>query len=215
MTATPQAKNEAGPGRTRRCIASGKILPQTELLRFVVGPDGEIVPDLAGKLPGRGMWVRAREADLGCALQKGLFARAAKAPVKVPADLSNLVVAGLLRRISEGLGLAARAGALTTGYEKVRDFLKSGRTGVLIEAADGAADGREKLFALAHGVGKPIYVLGCLNSADLDLALGRSNVIHAAVSGGPLADRLGSELIRLAGFRPMTPPEWRLPGAIR
>lgn len=213
MTATPQAKNEAGPGPTRRCIASGEILPAAELIRFVVGPDGEIVPDLAGKLPGRGLWVRAAAADIALAANKGLFARAAKAQVKIPGNLEENVVSGLMRRLLDGLGLAARAGHLTTGFEKVRDQLKSGKTGALIEAADGAADGREKVFALAHGVGKPIYVLGCLNSADLDLALGRSNVIHAAVSAGPLAERLGFDMTRLAGFRPLTPPDWRLPGA--
>ncbi len=213
MTATPQAQNEAGPGRTRRCIASGEILPVTELIRFVVGPDSQVVPDLAAKLPGRGLWVRSRSLELTLAIKKGLFARAAKAPAHIPGNLSEMVVAGLNRRLIEGLGLAARAGTLTTGFEKVRDQLKSGKTGVLIEAADGAADGREKVFALAHGVGKPISVLGCLNSADLDLALGRSNVIHAAVLVGPMAERLGLDMTRLAGFRPLTPPEWRLPGA--
>lgn len=213
MTATPQAKNEAGPGPTRRCIASGEILPTADLIRFVVGPNGEVVPDLAGKLPGRGLWVRSTSADLALAVKKSLFARAAKAPARTPGNLEEIIISGLLRRLSEGLGLAARAGHLTTGFEKVRDQLKSGKTGVLVEAADGAADGRDKVFALAHGVGKPIYVLGCLNSADLDLALGRSNVIHAAISAGPLADRLGFDMTRLAGFRPLAPPDWRLPGA--
>lgn len=216
MTATPTKKNEtehvSSALRERRCIASGETLPENGLVRFVVGPEGEVVADLAAKLPGRGMWVRATAEDLAKASKKGLFARAAKAPVKVPEALENQVVTGLERRLREGLGLAARVGALTTGYEKVREALKSAKTGLLIEASDGAEDGREKIFALAHGTLGAVPVLGCLNSADLDLALGRSNVIHAAVSAGPMADRIVFDMTRLVGFRPLAPAGWRLPG---
>lgn len=211
VTTAPKTKNDVS-ARERRCIASGEVLPDAALIRFVAGPDGEVVADLTAKLPGRGMWVRAERDALALAARKNLFARSAKAPVKVPADLEDQVAAGLLRRLREGLGLAARAGQLTTGFEKVREGLKSGQSALLIEARDGAADGREKVFALAHGKKGAIPVLGCLDSADLDLALGRSNVVHAAVSAGPMADRLLFDMARLAGFRPLAPADWRLPG---
>lgn len=183
------------------------------MIRFVAGPGGDVVPDLGAKLPGRGLWVRADRASVTKAAAKGYFSRAAKAPLKAPEDLAGRVAALLDEKIKAGLGLAARAGDLVTGFEKVREALKAGRVAVLVEAADGAADGRDKVFALAHGCGAGARVLGAFSAQELDLALGRTNVIHAAVHPGPLAEKLGFEMDRLAGFRPLTPEGWRLPGA--
>lgn len=198
--------------RTRSCIVTREVLPDTELVRFAVGPEGEVVPDLAAKLPGRGMWVRADRDTVKAAAAKGAFARAAKAAVKTDAGLADRVAKGLLGRIKSGLGLAARAGDLVTGFEKVRDALRAGEAGLLVEAADGAADGRDKVFALAHGLARPVAVLGALTGEELSLALGRPNVIHAAVRNGPLAEKLGFDMGRLAGFMPLTPSGWHLPG---
>lgn len=199
--------------RTRRCIVTREVLPEAALIRFVVDPDGVVVPDLAAKLPGRGMWVTASHAAIETAAARGHFSRAAKSAVKAPENLGDLVETGLLTRLKQSLGLAARAGDLVTGYDKVREALRGGRIAVLVEASDGAADGREKIFALAHGLDLRPLVLGCLTGQELDLALGRSNVIHAAVRAGPLAEKLGLGLGRLRGFRPLAPAEWRLPGA--
>jgi predicted RNA-binding protein YlxR (DUF448 family) len=182
------------------------------LIRFVVDPSGVVVPDLAAKLPGRGMWVRASLEAVETAIKKGHFARAAKAQVKAPADLGAVVEAALLARIKGTLGLAARAGDLVTGFEKAREALRGGAVRILVEAADGAADGRDKVFARAHGLDTQVLVLGVFPGRDLDLALGRSNVIHAAVRPGSLAKKLGSDMGRLKGFRPLAPEEWRLPG---
>jgi len=192
---------------------SREVLPETDLIRFVVDPEGTIVPDLAAKLPGRGLWVRADREALETAAARGGFARAAKAQVVTPSDLVGQVEAGLVARIGNFLGLAARAGEITFGFDSVREALRSGAAGFLIEAADGAADGREKILALAHGLGAIIPVLGAFESSELDLALGRTNVIHAAVRPGPLAEKLGFEAGRFKGFRPLCPTEWRLPGS--
>jgi ribosomal protein L30E len=143
---------------------------------------------------------------------KGFFSRAAKAPVKAPEGLAGLVEAGLRDRIKASLGLAAKAGDLVTGFDKVREVVRAREVAVLIEAADGAEDGRDKIFALAHGVGAEVVVLGAFAGQELDLALGRPNVIHAAVRPVPLAEKLRVEMGRLAGFGPLTPSGWRLPG---
>jgi len=199
--------------RTRRCIVTREVLPEAELIRFAVDPDGVVVPDLSAKLPGRGMWVTASRAAIEMAAARGHFSRAAKSAVKAPENLADLVETGLLARLKQTLGLAARAGDLVTGYDKVREAIRAAQVAVLVEARDGAADGREKVFALAHGLGQKVTVLGCLAGEELDLALGRPNVIHAAVRAGPLAEKLGLDLGRLGGFRPLTPQGWRLPGA--
>ena len=198
--------------RDRRCIVSREVLPETDLIRFVADPEGKIVPDLLAKLPGRGLWVRADRDAVDTASERGGFARAAKAQITAPSDLAGQVEAGLIARIGNFLGLAARAGEITFGFDSVREALRSGAVGFLIEAADGAADGREKVLALAHGLGAKIPVLGAFESSELDLALGRTNVIHAAVRPGPLAEKLGFEAGRLKGFRPLCPADWRLPG---
>ncbi len=198
--------------RTRQCIATREVLPEARMVRFVADPQGCIVPDLAAKLPGRGMWVSATRQAVSKTATRGLFARAAKMNVSAAPDLADDVEAALGARIKSSLGLAARAGALVCGFELVRDALKSGRVGLLIEAKDGAEDGRKKILALAHGVGVHAPVLGCFSGQELDLALGRSNVIHAAVQGGPLADKLGLDMSRLAGFKELASENWRLPG---
>ncbi len=187
--------------KSRRCIASRESKPTAEMLRFVVGPDNTLVPDLAGRLPGRGIWLTAERDLLDLAVKKGAFAKAAKRKLTIPADLSTQVERILTRQVLDLLGLARRAGEARTGFEKVRALLKAGEVGVLIAASDGAADGRNKLRKLASAVSGDFYLLENLRSGELSLALGHENVVHAAVTFGGLAERIKREAVRLGGFR--------------
>jgi predicted RNA-binding protein YlxR (DUF448 family) len=196
------------PARERRDLASGEVMDEDRLIRFVVGPGGELVPDLARKLPGRGLWAAATRAGVEAAA-KGAFARAAKTRLQVAGDLADRVEALLAKRILDGLGLARRAGSLTQGFEKVRSAITSGRAAWLIEAADGAADGRGKLFGLARRQPDPPQRLGAFTSGELGLALGTENVVHLAFLAGRGAERWTLDVQRLSGFRPLLPESWR------
>jgi predicted RNA-binding protein YlxR (DUF448 family) len=205
---TPSAEPSADP-RERRDIVSGEVMQEAQLIRFVAGPEGQVVPDLARKLPGRGLWVAADRASVETAAKKGLFSRAAKAKLAAPADLADLVESLLKRRLLSGLGLARRAGELTSGFEKVQAAIAAGRTAWLIEASDGAADGRRKLRALARHQSPPPGLIGLYTAAELGLALGLENVIHTAFLAGRAADRWAQDAHRLGGFCPLLPESWR------
>lgn len=194
--------DEDGDMRERRDIVSGKVLPENCLVRFAVAPDGTVVPDVAAKLPGRGLWVEARRAAVATAVEKKLFSKAAKANVNASADLPQRVEKALVARMLGDLGLAKRSGALTLGFDNVLralEGLKPPR--ILIEAFDGSPDGKRKLYAAAHRLERNCVVIETLTSAELGLALGRENVIHAAVQPGGLTERLTLDAERLAGFR--------------
>jgi hypothetical protein len=197
LQAADPAIDEIATGPLRRCLVTREVLPKTDLVRFVVGPDGVLVPDVAGRLPGRGLWVKAQRDVLAAAVAKRLFAKAAKQQVEMPADLVERTGALLAQRCLDLIGLARGAGQAVAGFEKVRDWLAAGRVGVLLAAADGAADGRRKLAALAQG----IPLLALFSSVELSAALGRDNVVHAALAKGGLAERLNVEAGRLAGLR--------------
>jgi uncharacterized protein len=199
----------AQAGRERRDIVSGEAMEDARLIRFVVGPDGSVVPDLARKLPGRGLWVASDRASVETAARKGLFARAAKARVIAPQDLAGLVERLLRARLLSGLGLARKAGDLTSGFEKVSSAISSGRAAWLVEASDGAADGRRKLLAQARRRQTPPGVVGLFTSAELGLALGGQNVIHTAFLAGRAAERWAQDAHRLSGFSPLLPEDWR------
>jgi predicted RNA-binding protein YlxR (DUF448 family) len=189
--------------RERRCIVTREVLPESQLVRFVVGPENEIVPDLAAKLPGRGLWVRADRASLEQAVKKNLFAKAAKANVRAAADLPARVEALLVVRMQEHLGLARRSGALVLGFDSVVRALGSRRKpAALVEARDGAEDGRRKVLAVARAQGIEPIIIAALRSDELSMALGRETVIHGALFPGPLAERLALDAERLEGFRP-------------
>jgi len=202
-SAEPQADNP----RERRDIVSGEVMDEARLIRFVVGPGEIVVPDLARKLPGRGLWVAADRASLEAAQKKNLFARAAKAKVSAPGDLASQVEFLLKRRLLAALGLARKAGELTSGFEKVAAALP--KTAWLIEASDGAADGRRKLWAQARKQPRPPGLIGAFSSTELGLALGAENVIHTAFLAGRAADRWAQDVHRLAGFCPLLPESWR------
>ena len=188
---------EAPDGPLRRCLATRAVQPKAALLRFVVGPDGTLVPDLAGRLPGRGLWITPERDIVALAAARNLFAKAARERVVVPSDLVDRVVQLLLRDLLDRLGLARRAGQAVAGFEKVRALLVEGAAGLLFAAADGAADGRRKLRLLAADV----PLVECLSSAELAAALGRDTVVHAAVRRGSVAERLADAAVRLEGMR--------------
>ena len=187
---------EEGP--QRRCIASGRSLDKSDLIRFVIGPDSRIVADLDGKLPGRGVYVAPERAMIERAVAKGLFAKSLRERVRAEPGLAQEVEAGLLRRVIEAIGLARRAGQAVSGFERVRERLAGGGVGLVLEAADGAAGGRGKLRLLAPGV----PVMDGLTAEELGQAFGRESAVHAVVDRGRLADRIGLLGRLLAGFRP-------------
>jgi len=183
-------------GAERRCIATGATGPTAGLIRFVVGPEGQVVPDLLGKLPGRGMWVSADRAALEKAASKGLFSRSAKASVRVPEGLVDLVEKGLANRLIDLISLARKAGRAVAGYEKVKSWLGTGEAVVLMQAADGSERGKTKLRTPENGV-----FIGILTGRELGLAFGRENVIHGALAAGGLTNLAVEEAARLKGLR--------------
>jgi hypothetical protein len=187
----------AREGPERRCLATGESRPIHGLIRFVVGPDGTLAPDLAERLPGRGMWVSADRAALAKAVARNLFARAAKAPVRVPEGFADLVEALLLRRTVEFLALARKAGLAFSGHDRVKARLRQGPVAALIEASDGAEQGKARLRPLAGDAPR----IACLTGAELGLAFGRDHVIHAALDAGGVTGRVLREADRLAGLR--------------
>jgi hypothetical protein len=192
--------------RERRCIVTGEVLPEIKLVRFVADPNGQIVPDIAASLPGRGIWVTATRDCVAHAAAKNLFAKAAKAQVTATADLADRVERLLVTRMQADLGLARRSGVLVLGFDNVLRALGDKMPpALLVEARDGAADGRRKLAGSAHARGLKIETIECLTSEELSLALGRENVIHAAIRPGRLAERLIFDAGRLGGFRAALP----------
>jgi len=181
----------------RRCFATGAVRQKSELVRFVIAPDGTVVPDIEEKLPGRGLWLTASRDIVAASSGKGLFARAARGPARAPANLADQVEALLTRRCLDLLGFARRAGQVTTGFEKVRSWLGAGKAFLLLEASDGAEDGRRKLAVLA----RDLPMIDLFRGDELSQALGRENAVHVAVRGGKLAALLQQEAARLAGFR--------------
>jgi predicted RNA-binding protein YlxR (DUF448 family) len=195
MTRGGRHKKHDDPGR--KCIATGEILPKQDLIRFVIGPDNQVVPDLLGKLPGRGIWVSADRGALELAVKKGLFSRAAKQKVTVPAGLIDDLEAAMARRVVDLVSLARKAGKAVTGYEKVKSWLVSERARVLIQASDGSGRGKSKLRSPE---GSNAFI-GILTANELGLAFGRENVIHGALAAGGLTKRVVEEAAKLKGLR--------------
>ena len=198
MSRGGQPKNrESGP--ERKCIATGDTQPKHGLVRFVVGPDGTVVPDVLGKLPGRGMWVSADRAAIDKAASKGAFARSAKQKVKVPEGLADEVEKQLARRVVDLISLARKSGDAVAGYEKVKDWLSKEVAEVLIQAIDGSGRGKSKLSTPHYG-----SYIGWLSQNELGLAFGRQTVIHGALASGGLTKRVVEEAQRLKGVREIT-----------
>jgi uncharacterized protein len=184
----------------RRCIVTRESRPKAGLIRFVIGPEGEILPDVTERLGGRGIWISADREALDKAVAKGLFARAGRQSVKVTPDLPDRVEALLAARVVELIGLGRKAGQALAGREKTREALVAGKAALLIQAAEGSA--REKA-ELRPPEGENTHVT-CLSGQELGLAFGRDSVIHAAMLAGGLSDRVKREARRLGGLRSRT-----------
>jgi uncharacterized protein len=175
----------------RMCAVSREVRPVNELIRFVLSPQGEVVPDLKRKLPGRGLWIEAARARVAEAVRRNQFSRGFKRDVRAAATLASDTEKLLVKSAIEALAMAAKAGQVVAGFAKVEEALNGGQAKALIHASDGAADGIRKLDAIVrqrggnHGESPVFPVLTALSSAELDLALGRANVIHAALLAGP------------------------------
>ena len=187
----------AGPMRT--CIVTGVEGPPEQMIRFVVGPEGEVVPDLARRLPGRGMWVRAERAALEKAVEKKLFSKAARAPVKASAELVDRVEHLLLERTLADLGRARRAGRAVAGYVKVEQMIGRHQVGLLVVADEADGDGLQKLRA----TGLPLERLG--DAAALGGIFGREQAVYVAIArddaGGAFIERISVGAARWRGFR--------------
>lgn len=195
MTRGGQAKDHSD-GPERKCIVTGEVQPKDGLIRFVLGPDGRIVPDLAGKLPGRGLYVAANRASIEKAVAKGLFSRAMKQPAKAPDGLADLIEQMLVKRVIDLISLARKSGKAVSGYEKVKSWLQSEEATVLLQAEDGSGRGKSKLSTPYGG-----NYIGWLTADELGMAFGRQTVIHAALGSGGLVPRIVEEAQRLKGVR--------------
>jgi hypothetical protein len=183
-------------GPNRKCIATGEVQPKFGLIRFVAGPDGQVVPDILGKLPGRGVYVASQRAALQRAVDKKLFARGLKQPVQVPDGLVDEIEKQLVARVVTLISLARKSGKAVTGYEKVKSWLMMEEAQVLIQAVDGSGRGKSKLSTPHFG-----SYIGWLTADELGMAFGRQTVIHAALGTGGLTKRVVEEAQRLQGMR--------------
>ena len=183
-------------GPERKCIATGDVQPRYRLIRFVMGPDGQVVPDISGKLPGRGVYVSAQRSALDKAVAKKLFARGFKQPVTVQDGLVAWIEEALARRVVDLISLARKSGDAVSGYEKTKDWLIKEKADVLIQAVDGSGRGKSKLSTPHYGT-----YIGWLTADELGLAFGRETVIHAALASGGLSQRVVEEAQRLRGLR--------------
>jgi predicted RNA-binding protein YlxR (DUF448 family) len=184
-------------------VATRTVRPVSDLIRFVVGPDGEPVPDLKRKLPGRGVWVTATHDALADAIKRKALARAFKREVRLPADLVARTERLLERSALDALAIAGKAGLVASGFTKAETALENEEVTALLHAAEAAPDGVRKLEAAGRRRERiePLAVVRILTSAQLDLALRRPNVIHAALLAGPPSDTFLARLRRLERFR--------------
>jgi predicted RNA-binding protein YlxR (DUF448 family) len=191
----------------RMCAVTREVRPIDELIRFVVSPTGEVVPDLKRKLPGRGLWVSASRRAVAEAVRRNQFGKGFKRAVQVSPALSETIESLLERSLVEALAMAAKAGQVVSGFGKVETALVQRQVQVLVHAADGAADGIRKLDAIVRqnaGINdesRELPVVTALTSEQLDLALGRSNVIHAALLAGPASKTFLSRSHTLVRYR--------------
>lgn len=193
MTRGGKDKDQDGP--ERRCIVTGEVGPKQGLVRFVLGPEDMVVPDVLEKLPGRGMWVTADRAVIDKA-GRGQFSRSARRPVTVPEGLADEVERQLARRVVDLIALVRKSGRAVCGFEKVKTALEKGGIRVLLQASDGSERGKTKLWTPTGA-----RYFGCLTALELGLAFGRQSVIHAALASGGLSDRVVEEAAKLRGLR--------------
>ena len=197
---------DAGPHARepqRLCIVTRTVRPVAELIRFVIGPDGDVVPDVKSKLPGRGVWVAASRQTVEAAVKRHAFARGFKRDARVAADLVPQTETLLLRAALDALAMAGKAGLVAVGFAKVAAAPERDEVVALLHAAEGSPDGIRKLEAVSRRrmPEKAPRAVEFLKAEQLDLALGRPNVVHAALLAGPASDTCLSRLRRLGRFR--------------
>jgi predicted RNA-binding protein YlxR (DUF448 family) len=199
------------PGTERTCALTRDLRPVADLIRFVVGPAGEAVPDVKRKLPGRGIWITATRTAIQEAVKRNVFARGFKRDVRIARDLATEIEQLLERSALDALAIAGKAGQVVSGYAKVEAAI--GRDGIaaLIHAKEAADDGKRKLDAALHRnrpeKSSQIGVLNIFSGRQLDLALNRPNVVHAALLAGPGSETFLARVLRLERFRNGTPPD--------
>jgi predicted RNA-binding protein YlxR (DUF448 family) len=164
------------------------------MIRFVLSPERSVVPDLAERLPGRGMWLSAKADVIEQAARRGAFAKAARGEVHVPPDLRATIEDGLRGRIRDLVGFARRAGQAVSGWQAAREWLQAGRAGLLVQAADGSP--AEKARFVGH---RPVPAVAPLDAAALGALFGRERAVHVAVASGRLAVKIAAEAARLEG----------------
>lgn len=190
-------------GAERLCAATGTVRPTDDMIRFVVSPDGSAVPDLKRRLPGRGIWITATRAALNNAIARKAFARSFKRDVRIASDLAESTDRLLERAALDSLAIAFKAGRVVTGFAKVETALAEDTAIALLHAADAAPDGVRKLNATLRRSENPrqVPIICAFTSAQLNLALGRPNVVHAALLGGPESRAFAARTARLERFR--------------
>ncbi len=207
-TALDAGPRSSGVGTERFCVATRSVRPVDDMIRFVLGPDG-VVPDLKRKLPGRGIWVTATRKALSNAIARKAFAKSFKRDVKVGADLADLTDRLLVRSALDALAIAGKAGFAVAGFAKVEAALMRDSVVALLHSADARPDGVKKLAGTLQT--RPdadrIPVVTTFGPAELDLALGRSNVVHAALLAGPASNTFLARFHRLDRFRTGKPGE--------
>lgn len=201
------ASKDRSEGPERKCVVTGEVQPKSGLIRFVAAPDDSVVPDILGKLPGRGVYVTASREVLETAIRKKAFARGLKAQVRVPDDLADEVERQLSRRVVDLISLARKSGAAVSGYEKVKDWLAKEEAEVLLQAVDGSGRGKSKLSTPHFG-----RYIGWMTANELGMAFGRQTVVHAALASGGLTQRVVEDAQRLRGVRETESGKGRLEG---
>jgi predicted RNA-binding protein YlxR (DUF448 family) len=193
----PDADEEDPPerGPLRRCAVTRESLPKERMIRFVVGPDRAIVADLAGRLPGRGIWLKSQGDVFDKAVKAGSFAKAARGAVTVPPELGAGIALGLRSRIRDLIGFARRGGQAVAGREAVLEWLRTGKPVLIVAASDGSEAERSKLLG-----GRPYEVVSPLTAEELGGVFGRDRAVHVAVQEGRMAEAIRTETVRLAGF---------------
>jgi predicted RNA-binding protein YlxR (DUF448 family) len=196
----------ANAATERLCVATRSVKPVGDMIRFVVGPEGQVVADLKRKLPGRGVWVTATRQAIDEAIRRKVFPRAFKREVRVEPELAERVEALLERSALDALAIAHKSGALAAGFARVETALQRENVVALIHAADAAREGVRKIAAARRGAeGEAVPVIELFSSAQLDLALGRANVIHAALLANRASDSFLARCRSLERFRTGVP----------
>jgi len=207
----PDRRGHKGP--ERKCAGTGEIMPKTGMIRFVKAPDGSLVPDIAGKLPGRGVWTAANRSALEAAVKNGGFKRGLKSDVKIKPDLADQTSALLKGKILSLLPMALRAGQAYIGFDQVKSAAGKEPLAWRIEALDGSEGGRGKIRVLTKAISaefgqKPTPVMGCFPAEELGKAFGRNDIVHAAIKAGPMKKVFDQAAKRLSGFVQLVPENW-------